>query len=82
MTNDAIYQSAFNAAPVSEALIAPTPEFTILAVNDLLLRTTSRKRDELVGKRVFEAFPSDPANSHDTGVTSLHASLTRVISTQ
>jgi hypothetical protein len=82
MMNDGIYQSAFNAAPDSELLVAPNPEFTILAVNDSLLRTSYRKRDELVGKGILEAFPVDPADPQDTGEHALHESLSRVITTR
>lgn len=82
MMNDGIYQFAFNATPVGELLIAPTPEFTILAANDSLLRTSGRKRDALLGKGILEAFPGDPEDSQDTGVNSLHASLARVVATR
>lgn len=82
MTNEEIYQFAFNAAPVGELLIAPTREFTILAVNDRLLWMTSRERGELVGKELLEAFPDDPADAQRTAARAVHDSLTKVVATQ
>lgn len=82
MTNEEIYQFAFNAAPVGELLIAPTREFTILAANDSLLWMTSRERGELVGKGLQEAFPDDPADAQRTAARAVHDSLTKVVATQ
>ncbi len=81
MLDHSIYQSVFNSSPVGEYLLAPTPAATIFAVNETFLRTVSRKREELVGKGLFEAFPANPDDPQDTGVAALHRSLTRVIAT-
>lgn len=76
-----IYRTVFNSSPVGEYLLAPTPEATILAVNETFLRTVSRKREDLVGKGLFEAFPGNPDDPQDTGVAVLHQSLIKVIAT-
>lgn len=76
-----IYRTIFNGSPVGEYLLAPTPEATILAVNETFLKTVSRKREDLVGKGVFEAFPANPDDPQDTGVAALHQSLIKVIAT-
>ncbi|WP_414470871.1 PAS domain-containing protein [Microvirga sp. M2] len=52
------------------------PSLVIMGMNDAYLRTTMRKREELVGRGMFEAFPSDPdSESHKQ----LNASFERVI---
>jgi PAS domain S-box-containing protein len=81
MLDHSVYESIFNNSPVGEYLLSPTPEATILAVNDTFLRAVSRKREELVGKGLFEVFPENPDDPEDTGVTALHRSLDKVIAT-
>lgn len=81
MLDHKIYQSAFNRSLIGEYLLAPTPEATILAVNETILKTVSRRREELVGKHLFDAFPKNPDDLQDTGVAALHQSLMRVIAT-
>lgn len=52
------------------------PSLIIMGMNDAYLRVTMRKREELVGRGMFEAFPSDPdSESHKQ----LSASFKRVI---
>lgn len=78
---EGIYISAFNTAQTSEMLMAPDSEFTILAINDSLLKTLSRRRDELVGKSIFHEYPSDPADPHNVEANPLHKSLLKVLAT-
>jgi hypothetical protein len=54
------------------------PDLTIATMNDAYLAATMRKRDDLVGRKMFEAFPSDPeSESHK----SLQGSFERVLRT-
>jgi PAS domain S-box-containing protein len=76
-----LFELAFNNAPTGNYLLSPTPDAVILAVNDAFLKTASRKREDLVGKSVFEAFPANPADLADTGVAALRESLARAIKT-
>ena len=73
-----LFEAVFNASSIASNLLSPTPEATILAVNDAFLKSSSRKREELVGVSVFEAFPSNPNDPEDTGEMVLRASLARV----
>lgn len=82
MIDQSVFQSIFYGSSVGEYLLAPTHEATILAVNDAFLKTVARRRDELVGKGLFEAFPGNPEDPGDTGVNSLYQSLQRVIRTR
>ena len=70
------FEALFGASPNPYVLMAP--DLTIVAMNDAYLAVTMRERDELVGKKMFEAFPSDPdSDSH----RQLANSLQRVVST-
>lgn len=48
----------FNASPNPYVIF--DRNFDIVGMNDAYLRVTMRTRDQLVGRNVFEAFPSDP----------------------
>ena len=69
-----------------QALFARSPnpyvvldsELTIVWANDSYLRVTMRKRDEILGRRMFEAFPADPASE---SFRLLDGSLRRVLAT-
>jgi PAS domain S-box-containing protein len=76
-----IFQSVFNNSPDGEFLFAADTGLTILAVNNRGLEGVSRKRDDIVGKPLFEAFPADPDDPADNGTLALHRSLTKVIAT-
>ncbi|MBV8748769.1 MAG: response regulator, partial [Candidatus Eremiobacteraeota bacterium] len=56
-----------------------TPDLTIAAVSDSYLRATKTKRDQIVGRGVFEAFPDNPDDAGATGESHLRASLERVL---
>jgi diguanylate cyclase (GGDEF)-like protein/PAS domain S-box-containing protein len=75
------YQLAFDCSPIDEYLLSPTPEAIILAVNQKSLDSTSRKREDLIGVSLFEAFPDDPDDPENTGAANVRASLLRVIAT-
>jgi len=69
-----------------EALLTRSPnpyvlldsEFRLVWMNDAYLRVTMRSRDELIGRTMFDAFPSDPeSESHRL----LEGSLKKVLAT-
>jgi two-component system cell cycle sensor histidine kinase/response regulator CckA len=55
------------------------PDLTIVAASEAYIRATMMKRDELLGRHVFDAFPDNPDDPNATGVANLSASLHRVI---
>ena len=59
-----VFESVFNISPIGTYLLSPSPEATILAVNDAFLKASSRRREDLVGKSLFEAFPGNPEHIH------------------
>jgi diguanylate cyclase (GGDEF)-like protein/PAS domain S-box-containing protein len=81
MPSLSLYEFVFNSSPIGNYLLSPTPEATILAVNDAFLNASSRQREDLLGVSVFSAFPGNPDDPDDTGETALRNSLARVIAT-
>ncbi len=60
-------------------LLPDDPIFTIVAVSDAYAAATMTKREEILGRGLFEIFPDNPANPSADGVHNLHASLVRVL---
>jgi signal transduction histidine kinase/CheY-like chemotaxis protein len=54
------------------------PELVIVAVSDAYLRATMTRRDDILGRGLFEVFPDNPDDPDATGVGNLRASLDRV----
>ena len=51
----------------------------IVAVSDAYLAATMTRRDDIVGRGLFEVFPDNPHDPAATGVANLSASLMRVL---
>jgi signal transduction histidine kinase len=51
----------------------------IVAVSDAYLRATLTKRDNILGRHLFEIFPDNPDEAGATGTSNLRASLNRVL---
>ena len=81
MLSPALFEAVFTHSPSGHYLLSPTPEATILAVNDAFLQASGRTREELVGVSLFVAFPRNPDDPADTGETDLRRSLSRVVAT-
>ena len=56
-------------------------ELTIVAVSDAYARSTLTRREEIVGRKMFDVFPDNPGDPSADGVRNLHASLERVLKT-
>ncbi|HEY6925271.1 MAG TPA: ATP-binding protein [Steroidobacteraceae bacterium] len=70
------FQSVFEAAPGLYLVLKP--DFTIAAVSDAYLQATLTRREDIVGRGIFEVFPDNPRDPAATGVANLKASLSRV----
>ena len=80
---DQSFTRLFQASPAPFLVLKPdAPRFTITEVNDAYLAATLRTREGLVGRGIFEAFPDNPDDATITGVSSLRASLERVLATR
>src|SRR5512141_889659 len=56
-----------------------TPSLMIVAVSDAYLRATMTKRDDILGRGIFDVFPDNPDDPAATGTSNLRASLERVL---
>ena len=70
------FRALFEAAPGLYLVL--DPEFRIVAVSDAYLRGTMTRRDQIIGRGIFEVFPDNPDDPEATGVSNLSASLERV----
>jgi PAS domain S-box-containing protein len=71
------FQAIFQSAPGSYLVLAT--DFTILAVSDAYLRATMTKREQILGRGIFDVFPDNPDDPAATGVRNLRASLLRAL---
>jgi PAS domain S-box-containing protein len=70
------FRALFESAP--GLFLVLKPDFTIVAVSDAYLRATMTRREDIVGRGLFEVFPDNPDDPAATGVRNLRASLLRV----
>ena len=83
MTNPSIpllmpdFRTLFESVPGLYLVLMP--DFTIVAVSDAYLRATMTKREEILGRRIFDVFPDNPDDPSATGVQNLKASLESVL---
>jgi signal transduction histidine kinase/ActR/RegA family two-component response regulator len=71
------FRKLFESAPGLYLVL--TPDFTIVAVSEAYLQATMTKREEIMGRGIFEVFPDNPEDPAATGVKNLSASLNRVL---
>ena len=71
------YRALFESAP--ESYLVLTPALIIVAVSDAYLQATMTKREEILGRYLFDVFPDNPGDPTTTGVSNLWASLDRVL---
>src|SRR4051812_43551478 len=74
------YTHLFEGLPSNNLLLqANAPRYTILAATHHYLDHLGMKKEELVGKDLFEVFPSNVNDATDTGEADLRASLEQVL---
>ena len=56
-----------------------TPDLTIVAVSNAYVSATMTKREEILGRQLFDVFPDNPDDPNATGTDNLRASLARVL---
>ena len=71
------FRALFEAAP--GLFLVLTPDLRIVAVSDLYLQATMTRRDDIVGKKIFDVFPDNPDDLTATGTRNLGESLERVL---
>ncbi len=73
-------QQLFDSAPAP--LMVLDRDFTFVAANQAYLQATALRRDEVLGKNVFEVLPEDEAPAEAPGARRLRDSLERVRSSR
>jgi len=73
---DVDFRALFEAAP--GLFLVLDPDLRIVAVSDAYLAATMIRRDDVLGRGIFEVFPDNPDDPAATGVGNLRASLERV----
>jgi PAS domain S-box-containing protein len=71
------FEGVFRALP--GAIMLLTPDMVTVEVNEAYLGVSGRKREELLGRNVFELFPDNPSDPDATGNRNLKASMCRVV---
>ncbi len=71
------YRHLFESAPCPFLFLLPN--FTIIAVSDSYTDVTITKRGEIVGRNLFQVFPSNPNNPSGNGLKNLAASFGNVL---
>jgi signal transduction histidine kinase/ActR/RegA family two-component response regulator len=73
------YRRLFAAAPTPYLILQP--DLTIVEVNEAYLAATRTRRERLIGRSIFLAFPDNPEDETADGVSNLRRSLGTVIAT-
>jgi signal transduction histidine kinase len=74
------FRSLFESAPGLYLVL--NPELKIVAVSNAYLNATRTKRNDIMGRGIFDVFPDNPDDPTASGVGNLRASLNRVLQTQ
>ncbi len=73
--NSVDYARLFSSIPTPYLVM--TPDLVIVEANEAYLAVVGRRRDDIVGRPVFEAFPPLPDALDDTGVSRVQRSFER-----
>lgn len=82
LPNPQNFRTLFESAPGLYLVLLPDQQFTIVAVSDAYLSATMTKRDEILGRGIFDVFPDNPNDPTASGERNLRASLERVLETR
>ena len=73
------FRALFESAPGLYLVL--TPDLKVAAVSDAYLRATMTRREEILGRDLFEIFPDNPDDALADGVSNLYTSLRTVVKT-
>jgi PAS domain S-box-containing protein len=71
------FRRLFEAAPGLYLVLSP--DLIILGASDAYLQATMTRREDVLGRHLFDVFPDNPVDPQATGTANLAASLQRVI---
>jgi PAS domain S-box-containing protein len=72
------FRQLFEAAPGLYSVL--DRDFRTVAVSDAYLRATMRRREDLIGRSLFEVFPPGPEDSEGSGPVAIRAVFERALS--
>jgi PAS domain S-box-containing protein len=78
--NEKKFQDIFESLPGLYCILSP--EFKIIAASNSYLKATMTKRNEILGRIIFDVFPDDPNDPLPSAVDNLKASFSRVLQTK
>ncbi len=73
------FRALFEGAPGLYLVL--TPDLRIASVSDAYTEATMTRREEILGRRLFEVFPDNPDDPEATWERNLRASLEKVLAT-
>ncbi len=73
------FRALFESSPALYLVLSPDPSLVIQAVTDAYAQATLTRREDILGKELFEVFPDNPNDPKADGVNNLRASLLRVL---
>src|ERR1051325_8905872 len=79
LLSESEFRRLFQSAPGLYLVLLPDLLFTIVTASDAYLNATMTKREEILGRGVFDVFPNDPDDPTATGEENLRAALHRVL---
>ena len=82
MTQELNFQLLFEALPHLVLVLSRGPDFIMLAANEGRLRGTNTRREDCIGRSIFEVFGNNPDELSEFGPGVLRASLERVMRTR
>jgi PAS domain S-box-containing protein len=71
------FQALFESSP--DLYLVLDTSFNILDASTAYLKATMVKRDNIIGRGIFDVFPDNPLDPQATGVRNLLTSLKRVL---
>lgn len=82
MGSSEFYRRAFKNSPIGGYLLSPTPDIIVLDVNDAFLDRLDLKREEMIGRPLFDIFPHNPDDPEDSGIEALRHSILQAVETR
>ena len=77
LLKDPDFRALFEGAPGLYLVL--TPDLRIVAASDAYLRATMTRREDILGRDLFDVFPDNPADPGATGVRNIRRSLETVL---
>ena len=81
MSQDPNFLLLFEALPHLVLVLTPGPDFIMVAANEGRVRGTNTRREDCIGRSIFEVFGRNPDGQSEFGAGVLRASLERVVQT-